>query len=116
MIFHCIERIQDEPSQNVSLWHVGYFELKIIKAQKTWEAIFLTFLLNICKKLGKGPGSERALSPKITFYLNDLSVWQGKHLITKHPLFLLSCETPSSPLKTQDPILFLSSGWHISLY
>ena len=116
MIFHCTERVQDEPSQNVSLWHVGYFELKIIKAPKTQEAIFITFLLNICKKLDRGLGSERALSPKITLYLDDLSVWQGKHLITKHPPFLLSWESLSSPLKTQDPILFLSSGWLISLY
>ena len=112
MIFHCIERIQDEPSQNVSLWHVGYFELKIIKAQKTWEAIFLTFLLNICKKLGKGPGSERALSPKITFYLNDLSVWQDTPLITKH-LLLPVCDSSSvQRVLAQAPIPFLSSRRH----
>ena len=51
--------------------------------------------------------------PEITFYLKDLSVWQGKHLIAKH-LFLSSCELPSSPLKPQALIPFLSSGQHIS--
>ena len=40
---------------------------------------------------------------------------QDKHLITKHLLFLSSCESPSSPLKPQVAIPFLSSRWYISL-
>ena len=44
------------------------------------------------------------------FYLGDSSVWQDKHLITKHLLFLLSCELPSFFLKPQVSILFLSLG------
>ena len=47
------------------------------------------------------------------FYPNDPYVWQDKHLTTKHLFFLLPCDLPSSPLKPQASIPFLSSGWHI---
>ena len=57
-----------------------------------------------------GPHPERQLLPEITFYLKDLLAWQGKHLITKHLPFFSSYELPSSRLKPQAPILFLSSG------
>lgn len=66
------------------------------------------------KNLDRGPTAKRELLTEITFFLNALSVWQDKHLITKH-LLLLPCELSSSPLKPQDPISFLSSGWHIIL-
>lgn len=36
----CLERVQNEPPQNVPLWHMDYFELKSVKAQKTWENFF----------------------------------------------------------------------------
>lgn len=59
---------------------------------------------------------KNELVPEITFfYLKDLSARQGKLLITILRLFLLFCESPSSPLKPQAPIPFLSSGWHVSL-
>ena len=37
-----IEWVQNEPSQNVPLWHVDYFELKGIKTQQTQEKIYLS--------------------------------------------------------------------------
>lgn len=44
--------------------------------------------------------TQRAIS-RDNFYLKDLSLWQGKHLITKRLLFLLPCELPSSPSTSQ---------------
>lgn len=58
---------------------------------------------------------KRKLLPKITFYLKDLSVKKDKHPIIKHSLFLSSCELPSSSLKPQASIPFLTSGGHVSL-
>lgn len=42
------------------------------------------------------------------FYPNDSSALQDKHLITKHLLFLLSCEMPSTPLKPRSLCYSLS--------
>lgn len=33
------EGVQNEHPQNVPLWHVNYFELKLIKAQKTQQEL-----------------------------------------------------------------------------
>ena len=47
------------------------------------------------------------------FYLHCPSVWQRKHLVTQHLLFLLSYKLPSCPWKPQGPIPFLNSRCHI---
>ena len=65
------------------------------------------------ENLDRALGPERELLPEITFYLNDLCAWHGKHLMTPHLLFLSSCESPSSPLKPQVSVSFFSSGWHL---
>ena len=90
--------------QNMPLWHVGCFGLKAVKTRQTLKALWVS--LNCLKEFRQGPLQE------ITFYLKDLSTWQGKHLITEYFLFLSSCEWLSSPLKLQIP---LSSGQHIIL-
>lgn len=69
--------------------------------------------LTALKNLGRRPGAERELLPEITFYLKDLPAWQSKYLITKH--LLCSCELPSSSLKPQASVPFLSSGWPLGL-
>lgn len=40
IVFLLIERVQNEPHQNVPFWHVGYFELKKIRALKIQEELF----------------------------------------------------------------------------
>lgn len=53
--------------------------------------------------MDRGPGPEKQLSPEIILFLNflkDLLPWQGIHLITRHLLFLSSCESPSFYLKS----------------
>lgn len=67
-----------------------------MKIQKTQENLLP--LPNYLKEL-RGPGPENVLLSEITFYMNNPSVWQGKHLITKHLFFWLYCELPSFPLK-----------------
>ena len=37
-----LEGVQDKPPQNVPLRHVGYFKLKIIKAQKNRKKILIS--------------------------------------------------------------------------
>lgn len=39
---YCVEGVQNKPPQNVLIWHVDYFELKIIKAQQSQEKLFTT--------------------------------------------------------------------------
>lgn len=73
------------------------------------------FDLSLPKRICIGDLAQKELLSEITFYLKDPSVWQGKHLIAKHFLFLLSCELPFSPLKLWAPIPFLVSRWHTSL-
>lgn len=36
-----IERVQNEPPQNMPLWHVDYFEQKAIKTQEIQEKLYL---------------------------------------------------------------------------
>lgn len=73
------------PTQNVSFWHVNYFELKAIKTN------FISYL-TAQNNFDKGPVPGKELLPEIIFlYQKDLSVWHGKHLFTKHLLFSSSC-------------------------
>lgn len=51
---------------------------------------------------------EGSSLPEITFYLKDLSVGQGKHLITKR--IFLSCELLSFPLKPRRLSQSLAQG------
>lgn len=74
----------------------------------------LTSLLATFKSLDRGSGPKRELLSRDNSYLNVLSVWQDHHLITMH-LFVLSCQSPSSPLKPQTTVPFLCSRWHISI-
>lgn len=60
-----------------------------------------------------GLAQERAI-PRGNIFLNDLPVWQGKHLITKHAFSSSSYKLPSSLLKPPVAISYLSPGWHIS--
>ena len=62
----------------------------VIKTQQTPETF--TSPLTTLKNLDKGPSPPKELLLEINFYLKALSVWEGKHLITKHMLFLWSCE------------------------
>lgn len=87
----CAEEAESEPLPCLPPGHVQYFELKGIESQQIQRAITRDN------------------------YLNDVSVWQDKNLITKFLFFLLSCELPPLPWKPQAPILFLSLGWHVSL-
>ena len=58
------EEEQNRPLQNVPLWHVDYFELKVIKTQSR-----KTFTCPITTKrsLDRGSGPERELLPQTTF-------------------------------------------------
>ena len=61
---------------------------------------------NFCPSLNHTEESKLGVFPRIKvisrdkFYLSGPSVWQGKHLITKHLLFLSPCEVHSFPLKS----------------
>ena len=57
--------VQNKHPQNVPLWYVDYFELKIIKAQKTLMKSFFTSPLTASKHLDGVPGPGRQLSPEI---------------------------------------------------
>ena len=64
--------------------------------------------LHYPKEFGLGAWLRERAITRDNFYLNDLSVWQGKHLITKHLLWL-PWELLSSTLKSQAPVPFLRS-------
>ena len=114
MYFNKYERFQKKSSQNVPIWHVDYFELKAIKTKQIQDKLFF-ISLKLPKRIWIGTWPKKRTITEITFfYLNDLSVWQEKHLFTKH-LVLLSCESPFSPFKPLFPIPFLSSRWNINL-
>ena len=50
--------------QNVPIWCVDYFELKIIKAQKLGRAF--TSSLTASKNLDREPGSRKVISPEMS--------------------------------------------------
>lgn len=56
---------------------------------------------------------ERAI-PRGDIFRNDVPVWQGKHLITKHAFSSSSYTLLSSLSKPPVAISFLSPGWYIS--
>lgn len=72
-------------SQNMPLGHGDCFELKAIKTQQTQEKPFASALAAY-KKVDRGllPLQELELPPEIIFYLKDLPIYHGKHLINKH--------------------------------
>lgn len=94
---------QNTGVQNVSIWHVDYFELKMIKAQQIHEKLF-TFPL-LPKIIQIEDLYQKQVMPKITFCRKDLHAQNDKYLFTKHLLLLSSCESSSSPLKPQIPTL-----------
>lgn len=68
----------------------GLSELKAHKFQQTQNKQTKIYLyLSYQKNLDRG--SERELLPEITFYLNDTSVWQGKHQLSCYPGDWPSC-------------------------
>ena len=81
-------------------WQVG-LELKTLEAQKMQEELF-TSPSTAWKNFNRRPGSERVIA-RDNFYLNELSLCQGKHLITKHVLFSLSCELTLLPFEAPQP-------------
>ena len=49
--------------------------------------------LNYIRNLDRGPGSQRQrVIGRDNFHLNDLSMWQCRHLITRYLFFSLSYE------------------------
>lgn len=67
---------------------------------------------NFCFSINQTEGPKLGAFPRIKvinrdkFYFSDPSAKQGKHLITKHLLFLLSCEVHSFLLNSQTFIAF----------
>ena len=130
------DRIQGRLSQNVSLWHMDYFELKTIKTQKTREEFFTPSLTdesiqveNLVQEKSYDQRYykeyelevvrwERTVAVQVCSDSSPCSIVSAchdKHLIIKYLLFLSSCESPSFPLEPQVANPFLSSGCHRSL-
>lgn len=57
------EGVQNESPQNVPVWHVNYFEMKIIKTHKAQEEFF-TSPLSASKNLDRGPGARESYHQK----------------------------------------------------
>lgn len=114
-MWHWDWRVQNKPPQNVPLWQVDYFGGKNNQGPEDSGRVF-NLLLNCLKNPDWAPGSDAELLPRDNFYQKDQSVWQGKHLITKHLLFLspVSCHPPL-PLEALGPVPSLSSEHWISL-
>ena len=89
---------------NVPLWYIDYLELKTLEILLAQEKLLSS--LNYVKesKLG-GVFPRIRLINRDKFYLSDPSVWQDKHLITKHLLFFSLCKMHTFPLKSQTPTL-----------
>ena len=61
----------------MSPWHVNYFELKAIEAQKTQKVTFPLSPLTCLKNLDKGPFSRIDLLPEMFAKITG-QVWWGK--------------------------------------
>lgn len=96
------EGVQDKSCQNMPFWYEGYFELKVIKTPWAQEK-FCPFPKYL-EEPKLGIFARLRVIIRDTVYVNDPSLWQGKHLISKR-LFSFSrpCELPSSTLKPGPP-------------
>lgn len=106
-------RGSEQASPKCSTLASGLFWAKDNQGPEDSGRVF-NLLLNCLKESRLSAWLRCRAVTRDNFYQKDQSVWQGKHLITKHLLFLSSCESPSSPLKPQVAIPFLSSRWYIS--
>lgn len=97
-----IKVVQNKPQKLCHFSMQTILSLKAIKTKQIQEKLLPSF--NCLKNLDRRCGPER----KIT--LSEWSVWQDKHIITKHLLFLTFCLLFSSPLKPQCPSYFLAQG------
>lgn len=116
------EAQQNVQPQNTPVWHVEYFEMKSIKTQGTQGQVFqFSFVfyhphpLPAYKKLERGSILRRELLPEKTFSSERCACVAGQTFIQQTLLFPLSWDLLISPLKPQDLIYILSSGWYISL-
>lgn len=97
--------------QNVSLWHVPCFELKVIKTQQMQEKLFTSPSppLNCLKEFRQQTWTRKRAIIRDDLYIRKTSAWPGENLFTKHVSILSSYEF--FPFKALDLyLLLLSSG------
>lgn len=81
--------------QNMSLWHMYYiFSWRPSKPSRLKKNFYLS--LHCLKEFRSGAWPRTSTITRDNSHLKDLCVWQGKHLVTQHLLFLhpVNCPLP----------------------
>lgn len=96
---------------------MDYFELKTTETETLGLRRNFLVLPNFLEESKLGVFLRVTIIARDEFYLNDLSIWQSKYLVTKIcSSSYCSVNCPPSPLSPQPPIPFLCSEWHYTSF
>lgn len=116
MYYVAIEGVQSKSPPRCAILTRGLFWAEDNRDRDTWLGRNFLVLPNFLEESKLGVFLRVRIITRDEFYLNDLSIWQSKHLVTKIcSSSYCSVNCPPPPLSPQPPIPFLCSEWHLHL-